>query len=83
MFFFSQEQASEAKLIDGKKIAEEIRCELRDQINQWMKNESQRAPQLTAVLVGDDPASHTYVKNKMKVIDFSNQIYTIDCCLIN
>lgn len=63
------EQTSEAKLIDGKKIAEEIRGELREQICEWMKKENQRAPQLTAVLVGDDPASSTYVNNKMKVIE--------------
>lgn len=66
---YSQEQATEAKLIDGKRIAEDIRVELREQIDEWMKNENQRAPHLTAVLVGDDAASHTYVKNKMKVID--------------
>lgn len=56
-------------MIDGKKIAEEIRGELREQISEWMKKENHRAPQLTAVLVGDDPASSTYVNNKMKVID--------------
>lgn len=32
-----------------------------------MVKENHRAPQLTAVLVGDDPASRTYVNNKMKV----------------
>jgi methylenetetrahydrofolate dehydrogenase(NAD+)/5,10-methenyltetrahydrofolate cyclohydrolase len=40
---------------------------LRDQIKEWMQKESQRAPQLTAILIGEDPASQTYVKNKMKV----------------
>jgi len=55
----------EAKLIDGKKIAQEIRGELREQIKEWMQKYSHRAPQLTAILVGDDPASQTYVKNKM------------------
>lgn len=32
-----------------------------------MKKENHRAPQLTAILIGDDPASRTYVSNKMKV----------------
>lgn len=68
MFTFCSTEEREAKLIDGKKIAEEIRGELREQIKEWMKQENQRAPQLTAILVGEDPASHTYVKNKMKVI---------------
>lgn len=54
-----------AKLIDGKKIAEEIRHELRDKIIKWMA-EGHRAPQLTAILIGEDAASQTYVKNKMK-----------------
>jgi methylenetetrahydrofolate dehydrogenase(NAD+) / 5,10-methenyltetrahydrofolate cyclohydrolase len=67
--FFSihSQDSTEAKLIDGKKIAEDIRGEIREQIRVWMETENHRAPQLTAVLVGDDPASHTYVKNKMKV----------------
>lgn len=54
-----------AKLIDGKQIASEIRAELREQIEEWMKH-NHRAPQLTAILIGDDPASSTYVQNKMK-----------------
>lgn len=55
-----------AKLIDGKQIAEDIRQELRTQIEQWVAK-GNRAPQLTAILIGEDPASHTYVNNKMKV----------------
>uniref|UniRef100_A0A182IYN5 Tetrahydrofolate dehydrogenase/cyclohydrolase catalytic domain-containing protein n=1 Tax=Anopheles atroparvus TaxID=41427 RepID=A0A182IYN5_ANOAO len=55
-----------AKLIDGKQIASEIRAELREQIVLW-KTQGHRAPQLTAILIGDDPASATYVNNKMKV----------------
>uniref|UniRef100_A0A1Q3FHD2 methenyltetrahydrofolate cyclohydrolase n=2 Tax=Culex tarsalis TaxID=7177 RepID=A0A1Q3FHD2_CULTA len=54
-----------AKLIDGKQISADIRAELREQIEQWMAK-GNRAPQLTAILIGDDPASSTYVANKMK-----------------
>lgn len=54
-----------AKLIDGKQIASEIREELRRKIETW-KAQGQRAPQLTAILIGEDPASATYVSNKMK-----------------
>lgn len=54
-----------AKLIDGKQISAEIRAELRDQIEQWVA-QGNRAPQLTAILIGEDPASNTYVANKMK-----------------
>lgn len=54
-----------AKLISGVAIAKEIRTELKEQIQQWI-GKGFRAPQLTAILVGDDPASHTYVNNKIK-----------------
>lgn len=54
-----------AKLIDGKQISADIRSELHEQIDQWMAN-GNRAPQLTAILIGDDPASNSYVANKMK-----------------
>lgn len=54
-----------AKLIDGKQIAADIRIELREQIEEWMK-QGHRAPHLTAILIGEDPASSTYVSNKMK-----------------
>ncbi|XP_062560953.1 bifunctional methylenetetrahydrofolate dehydrogenase/cyclohydrolase, mitochondrial isoform X2 [Armigeres subalbatus] len=54
-----------AKLIDGKQIAADIRMELREQIEEWMK-QGHRAPHLTAILIGEDPASSTYVSNKMK-----------------
>lgn len=55
-----------AKLINGLAIAKEIRQELREHIDEW-RNAGHRAPHLTAVLIGDDPASHTYVNNKIKV----------------
>lgn len=55
-----------AKLINGVEIAKEIREELKQHILEW-EQEGHRAPHLTAVLIGDDPASHTYVNNKIKV----------------
>lgn len=55
-----------AKLINGLAIAKEIRQELKEHIIEW-ENEGHRPPHLTAVLIGDDPASHTYVNNKIKV----------------
>lgn len=54
-----------AKLISGVAVANEIRAELKEQIEQWLAK-GHRAPQLTAILIGDDPASHTYVSNKVK-----------------
>lgn len=57
-----------AKIIDGKQIAKDLQAELKEKIQLWI-NEGHRAPQLTAILVGDDPASHTYVRNKMKAAE--------------
>jgi methylenetetrahydrofolate dehydrogenase (NADP+)/methenyltetrahydrofolate cyclohydrolase len=52
-----------AKIIDGKAIAQKIRDTLKEQIQCRLRNGSP-APGLAVVLVGDDPASQVYVKNK-------------------
>lgn len=62
-----------AKIIDGKKIAEDIRHELREQVEESVGMGHKR-PKLIAVLVGEDPASQTYVNNKMKVSFISSSI---------
>lgn len=53
------------KLIDGKEIAAQIKQELADKVTQW-KAEGWKVPHLAAVLVGNDPASETYVASKVK-----------------
>lgn len=53
------------ELIDGKKISAEIKQELADQVG-ILKATGKRVPHLAAVLVGNDPASETYVANKVK-----------------
>lgn len=63
VWFFSS--AQEAKIINGKQMAIDIQKEIRNKINNHI-SEGNRAPCLKAILVGDDPASHTYVNNKMK-----------------
>lgn len=52
-------------LIDGKKVAAEIRTELKEKISQ-LKVEGKNVPGLVAIIVGDDPASHIYVASKGK-----------------
>uniref|UniRef100_A0A0K8UMY7 methenyltetrahydrofolate cyclohydrolase n=1 Tax=Bactrocera latifrons TaxID=174628 RepID=A0A0K8UMY7_BACLA len=54
----------EAKIIDGKAIADKIKNELKEKISDYIA-QGNRAPRLTAILIGTDPASQTYVKNKM------------------
>lgn len=53
-----------AKIIDGKAISAIIRGEIREEIKHYV-DKGYRAPHLTAVLVGDDQASDTYVRMKM------------------
>jgi methylenetetrahydrofolate dehydrogenase (NADP+)/methenyltetrahydrofolate cyclohydrolase len=50
------------KLIDGKAIAKKVKNELTEDIEKLI--ESGVTPGLAAVLIGDDPASHIYVRSK-------------------
>ena len=52
-------------IIDGKKIAAELRQELKMKVAE-IKSKFNSVPGLTVILVGDDPASKIYVKNKEK-----------------
>lgn len=52
-------------ILDGKQIAQTIRAEIREQISA-MSAKGLRAPKLAIVIVGNNPASETYVANKMK-----------------
>lgn len=52
-------------LINGKEIATKIKEELKEEI-QEIKKKYSRVPKLAVVLVGDNQASQTYVKNKEK-----------------
>lgn len=49
--------------IDGKKISQKRKDELKEKID-LLKQEGKRIPKLTVILVGDNPASQTYVRNK-------------------
>ncbi len=53
-------------LIDGKKVSAEIRNRLMLEMAE-MKNKTDRVPGLATVLVGEDPASAVYVRNKNKI----------------
>lgn len=53
------------ELIDGKKTAARIRQELADEVCR-LKAAGAKTPHLAAVLVGNDPASETYVASKVK-----------------
>ncbi len=57
-----------ATVIDGKQMAEEIRGEVADETRAF-KERSGITPGLAAVLVGEDPASAVYVRNKRRACD--------------
>lgn len=52
-------------ILDGKQIAQTIRAELREQVSAIIA-QGLRAPKVAVVIVGHNPASETYVANKMK-----------------
>ena len=54
-----------AKIIDGKALAQKVRDGIKKQ-NQAMQYEAGIIPGLAVILVGDDPASKVYVRNKEK-----------------
>jgi methylenetetrahydrofolate dehydrogenase (NADP+)/methenyltetrahydrofolate cyclohydrolase len=57
-----------AKLIDGKALAQSIRERMAKDVVELHARTGVR-PGLAVILVGDDPASHLYVKNKQKACD--------------
>lgn len=73
------EKISIMKLINGKEIAAEIKKELAAEIAA-MHEKGLKIPHLAAVLVGDDPASQTYVAGKEKAcrtIGMDSSIYRL------
>lgn len=54
-----------ATIIDGRKLAKETRIKLKKKVNKLYEKKG-IYPGLTVVLVGEDPASATYVRNKEK-----------------
>jgi methylenetetrahydrofolate dehydrogenase (NADP+)/methenyltetrahydrofolate cyclohydrolase len=57
-----------AIILDGKAVAAAIRSELSARVAA-VKEQLGRSPALAIVLVGDDPASHVYVRNKLKTAE--------------
>lgn len=51
-------------IIDGKKLSEEIKLEIRDEV-EFLKRNGHKVPHLAAILVGDNPASQSYVRSKV------------------
>jgi len=54
-----------AVLIDGRKVSQDIKDELKAKIDE-LKSAGKRVPGLVTILVGDNPASQSYVTSKAK-----------------
>ena len=57
-----------ARLLDGKAIAATVRQQVAERVGQ-MTDKGQQPPGLAVILVGVDPASEVYVRNKRKACD--------------
>jgi methylenetetrahydrofolate dehydrogenase (NADP+) / methenyltetrahydrofolate cyclohydrolase len=67
-------------LIDGKKVASEIKKEIAIEV-QNLKREGKKVPHLSAILVGNDGSSETYVANKVKdceEVGFKSTLFRFD-----
>lgn len=61
-------QSSTAQILDGKALAARVRAELKEQIAAGVAA-GQARPGLATVIVGEDPASQVYVRNKRRACD--------------
>ena len=57
-----------AEILDGKIVADAIKKEVADEVRR-LKERAGVTPTLAAVLVGDDPASAVYVRNKVRACE--------------
>ncbi len=68
-----------AQILDGKAIAADVRARIADQVRAHRRSGA-RAPGLAVVLVGENPASQVYVRNKRKAcaeVGFHSELYEL------
>ena len=68
-----------AKIIDGKAISAEIRSEIKAEVEARVARGECR-PGLAVIIVGEDPASQVYVRNKKKAceeVGFYSEVYEL------
>lgn len=56
------------EILDGKAVAKSVRAKLKEDVLKYV-NDGNREPGLAVVLVGDNPASELYVRNKIKACE--------------
>ena len=68
------------KIIDGKKISNDVLDEIKIVVDERIKNRK-KVPHLAAVLVGDDGPSETYVKSKIRAcerVGFNSSLFKFE-----
>lgn len=68
-----------AVIIDGKGVAAKVRAELKVKVDEMVQTKKRR-PCLAVVLVGEDPASKVYVRNKQRAcaeVGIADELYTL------
>jgi methylenetetrahydrofolate dehydrogenase (NADP+)/methenyltetrahydrofolate cyclohydrolase len=68
-----------AKLIDGKLISAQIRSEIKEETSAFIKSHGY-APGLAVVIVGENPASQVYVRNKARAceeVGFYSEVHAL------
>lgn len=68
-----------ATIIDGKRISAEIRAELTEKTTEF-QNKYNTVPGLAVIIVGEDPASRVYVRNKHKAcaeVGFYSEVHEL------
>lgn len=71
-----------AQVISGKELAKELRENMKEEIN--LLKQRGITPHLTVILIGNDPASHSYVNGKKKAseeVGISSEIIKFDATI--
>ncbi len=69
-----------AQILDGKAISEEIKSEIKTAV-EAQTSQGQRPPGLVVILVGENPASQVYVRNKRnscEAVGFYSELIQLD-----
>lgn len=65
-----------ATVINGKELAKKLRADIRERVNQFIE-ETKVVPHLVVILVGDNPASVSYITGKQKACEETNMKSTL------
>lgn len=65
LYLFFVFHRHDAIIISGTEMAKQIQKEIQRGVESWISLGNRR-PHLSIILVGDNPASHTYVRKKIR-----------------